>query len=247
MLGRLIKYISGTRTKDIPPADAYDLWSRTYDHQADNLMLALDEELFTGLLRKASPEGKSIIDVGCGTGRHWDKILAQQPRTLTGYDVSSGMLEQLKLKYPQAHTVQLNNSNQLPQVESQSVDLIISTLTIAHIENLEEAFGEWQRALAHNGEIIITDYHPETLEKGGKRTFRHNMQTLAVKNFTHSIEEILHLTDKMNWELQRLEERKIDDTVRSYYEKKNATHVFEKFKGLPIIFGMHLRNKHASA
>lgn len=247
MFGRLIQYLSGNHQKDVLPADAYDLWAHTYDHQVGNLMLALDEEVFTGLLKKIAPEGKNVIDIGCGTGRHWNKILARQPRRLTGFDVSAGMLGKLKIKYPEAHTIQLSNSNHLPEVESGSVDLIVSTLTIAHIEDLQDAFCEWRRVLNPNGEIIITDYHPDTLMNGGKRTFQYNEQTLAVKNFTHSIEMILQYSRHMGWEVQELEERRIDDSVKQYYERKNAAHVFEKFYGLPIIFGMHLKNKYVPA
>ena len=32
------------------PETAYNLWSEKYDNQPDNLMLALDEEVFSGLI-----------------------------------------------------------------------------------------------------------------------------------------------------------------------------------------------------
>src|ERR1700674_5195374 len=65
-------------TKEIDPESAYNLWSRQYDDQPDNLMLALDEEIFIGLINNISLTDKIILDVGCGTGRHWKKILARE-------------------------------------------------------------------------------------------------------------------------------------------------------------------------
>jgi ubiquinone/menaquinone biosynthesis C-methylase UbiE len=241
--GELIRYLTGRRPKELSSAEGYNLWSQHYDDQPDNLMLALDEKIFTAFLNDMSLKGKKIVDVGCGTGRHWAKILEKQPETLIGYDVSAGMLDKLKDKFPEANTYQLS-SNKLPELENETCDIVISTLTIAHIKNLEGAFEEWNRVLKKTGEIIITDYHPVTLANGGKRTFAHNGKTNVVKNYVHSLERILQIGSKMNWELVRQEEKFIDDSVKSYYEKKNALHIFEKFKGMPIIFGMHLKKKH---
>jgi len=37
------------------------------------------------------------------------------------------------------------------------------------------------------------------------------------------------------------EEMNIDESVRHYYAENNAIPVYEKFKGFPIIFGIHFR------
>ena len=101
--------------------------------------------------------------------------------------MSEGMLKMLQQKFPQAETHHLIN-DELKELENESCDIIFSTLTIAHIENAEKALQEWNRILKPGGEIIITDYHPSALAKGGKRTFNHNDKTIAVKNYVHSIE-----------------------------------------------------------
>src|ERR1035437_10198276 len=160
------------RLKDEEPEVAYDLWAESYDSQPDNLMLALDEEVFSGLLNNINIKNKIIADVGCGTGRHWKKIFDKEPQKLIGFDVSEGMLKMLQQKFPQAETHHLIN-NELQDLKNESCDCIFSTLTIAHIKNAEEAIREWNRVLKPGGQMIITDYHPLALAKGGKRTFRH--------------------------------------------------------------------------
>lgn len=223
-----------------PAAEAYDLWADSYDVQPGNLMLDLDEIMFTELLKDVDLSGKTVGDIGCGTGRHWKKIIACSPALVKGYDVSDGMLQQLKLKFPGAST-NLITDNLLSDTETASIDCIISTLTIAHIENLEETISTWARVLKNGGDIILTDFHPETLSKGGRRTFRHDNELITVTNFVHSIEQIKTLCKKYGLVVQRQEEKYIDDTVRSYYEVQNAMHVFNQFKGMAIIYGLHIK------
>ena len=227
-------------------ARAYDLCSLQYDDQPGNLMLALDEKLFKDLLTGIKIKDKIIIDIGCGTGRHWSKILEREPKRLIGFDVSEGMLKQLKQKFPQAETYTINN-DRLEKWENGSCDIIISTLTVAHIEDIDRAFAEWNRILKHGGDLLITDFHPEVLAHGGKRNFKHEGKLVTVKNYIHPIHTLLGMAEQLNWKLNRLTEIKIDDSMKPWYEKENALRIFEKFKGIPVIYGLHLKKNNGIA
>lgn len=243
MLSEFIEYISKLSfysKKRI--AKAYDLWAQQYDDQPGNLVLDLDENIFSSFLENVNFFGKKVIDIGCGTGRHWNKILEKKPQRLVGYDVSEGMLQQLKKKFPEAETYLLSN-DRLPGLEDRSSDILVSTLAIAHIENINKSFEEWDRILKPGADIIITDYHPEMLKKGGKRTFHSGKKNLSVKSFIHPIEKIHALAKQLQWDEMRFAEIKIDDTVRSYYEKQNALGLFERFKGTPLIYAIHFKKK----
>lgn len=232
-------------TRTTGPETAYDLWSEKYDHQPDNLMLALDEEIFSALLEGLNLQNKIIADIGCGTGRHWKKILEQHPKKLIGFDVSEGMLKILQQKFPQAETHHLI-SDELNNVENEYCDIIINTLTIAHIKDPKKVLREWNRILKPGGEIIITDYHPAALAKGGNRTFRYQNKTIAVKNYVHPIETIKEIAAGLLLKVLCLNEKSIDEQVKSFYEKQNALPVFEAWKGTPIIYGIHLKKTDAA-
>jgi ubiquinone/menaquinone biosynthesis C-methylase UbiE len=220
--------------------EAYDLWSENYDVQPGNLMLDLDEALFTQLLDKTSVQNKLIADIGCGTGRHWLKILQMDPSGLTGFDVSEGMLSKLRQKFPDAVTHRIKD-DLFADIDDASFDTIISTLTVAHIQNLEKALQAWCRILKGAGEIIITDFHPKLLAFGGKRTFRHNNVQLAVKNFVHPISTIKDTLNQNGFRIVAEEEVCIDETMKHYYTQQNALPVYEQFKGFPVIYGIHLK------
>jgi ubiquinone/menaquinone biosynthesis C-methylase UbiE len=226
--------------KETAATGAYNLWAADYDSQPDNLMLALDEEIFTALLADIAVAGTVVVDVGCGTGRHWKKILSHHPKKITGFDVSENMLAMLQQKFPGSETYIIKN-NLLQPLQNNSCQLLISTLTIAHIENAPAALLEWTRVLAPGGSIIITDYHPAALAKGAQRSFKHNNKTLAIKNYVHPVDTIIAVAKQLNLQDCRLIEKNIDDSMRQYYEKQNALHVFEKWKGTPVIYGLHLK------
>ena len=219
---------------------AYDLWASGYDAQPDNLMLAWDEEIFSSLLSNTDLQDKIIADIGCGTGRHWQKIFNLHPKKLIGFDVSDGMLKMLKQKFPEADTHLLKDDH-LNELKDHSCDYILSTLTIAHIENAEKALTEWKRVLVPGGEMTITDYHPTALANGGKRTFNHNGETLQIKNYVHSIDKIKNIARQLDLQVIRFVEKSIDESAKPYYEKQHAIAVYESWKGMPIIYGIHLK------
>jgi len=246
MIRTLKKLIAKTRfyqtIKQKGSVEAYDIWSENYDAQPGNLMLDMDEQLFSKLLAQTTLKDKRIADIGCGTGRHWSKLMSGQPAQLTGFDVSAGMLARLKQKYPQALTYQIRD-NLFADVADASFDLIVSTLTVAHIQNIQEALASWCRMLKPDGELIITDFHPNALAHGGKRTFTDRGRQIAVRNFIHFVYDIEEILLQYNFRVIRKEERIVDDTVKHYYTAQNALHVFEQFNGSRIIYGLYLKGK----
>jgi len=218
------------------------MWAENYDAQPGNLMLDLDELIFSDLLGNIPVANFDVADIGCGTGRHWAEITGRQPKALTGYDVSTGMLDRLKEKFPQAHTCRITN-NRFSATADATYDLLISTLTIAHIEDIDEALTNWCRILKPDADIIITDFHPAALALGGKRTFEHQKGQVTVRNFIHPVNDIEQILQRHNFYVVKRMERVVDASVKHYYSAKNALHVYREFENCPIIYGLHLRRR----
>lgn len=242
MIADLTKYlpsgIFNLFNKDKSASEAYDLWSADYDAQPGNLMLDLDQVVFERLLEKVTVYNKKIADIGCGTGRHWPMILKKKPAALTGFDVSAGMLKRLEEKFPKADTNQITDNHFL-NIAKGTYDVILSTLTVAHIKDLDEALLAWNRILKSNGDIIITDFHPDALASGGKRTFKYQNRHMAVRNFVHKTNLVKSILIAKGFQVAAEEEIKVDESVKHYYEDQNALHVYDRFKGMPIIYGIH--------
>lgn len=245
IINTLIRLFRPVRRPESDPAEAYDIWAESYDNQPDNLMLELDRILCQELLGSLPLTGKSIVDIGCGTGRHWPALFDRSPARLAGYDVSSGMLDRLKKKYPRAET-HLLSGVALTGLADNSCDLVLSTLTVAHLPNLTAALTEWNRVLKPGGDMLLTDYHPTALAKGGQRTFREKDRVIAVRNHIYPVAQLSGIAYRLDLTEVTLTERKIDETMRPWYEQQNALPVFRRFLGVPIIYGIHLKKPDAA-
>ncbi|HUB60523.1 MAG TPA: class I SAM-dependent methyltransferase [Puia sp.] len=233
------------RQPESDPAEAYDIWAESYDNQPDNLMLALDEALCRELLATLPLTGRTIVDIGCGTGRHWPALFNGSPARVLGYDVSRGMLNCLQKKYPRAETNLLSGVT-LTGLADNSCDVVLSTLTVAHLPDLAAALTEWNRVLKPGGDMLITDYHPTALAKGGQRTFRDGERLIAVRNHLYPVPRLLGIAYRLGLTEITLTERKIDETMRPWYEQQNSLPVFRRFLGIPIIYGLHLKKPDAA-
>ena len=56
----------------------------------------------------------------------------------------------------------------------------------------------------------------------------------------HTIENLTNIAKQLGLQVLRSIEKCIDESAKPYYEKQNALPVFEIWKGVPIIYGMHL-------
>jgi ubiquinone/menaquinone biosynthesis C-methylase UbiE len=245
ILETLRKLLQPGRRPETDAAAAYDIWAREYDNQPDNLMLALDQALCGELLSAIPLAGKTIADVGCGTGRHWAALFSRSPGRVIGYDVSTGMLDRLRSKYPDAETCRLAGAS-LPGLGNSSCDVVLSTLTIAHIPDLPAALAEWNRVLKPGGDLLITDYHPTALARGGQRTFQEGGRLIAVRNHVYPLSHVLSITGRLGLTEITIREQQVDESMRPWYERQDALPVYRRFLGVPIIFGLHLKKADAA-
>jgi ubiquinone/menaquinone biosynthesis C-methylase UbiE len=246
MLSKLLRKLwragrraGGRSPGELAAAPAYDLWSATYDSESENLLVALDEVMFAELLEPCQVTGKVVVDVGCGTGRHWAKMLARNPAQLLGFDVSKGMLARLLEKHAGAN-VRLVADHRLDGLADASCDFLVSNLALAHFPDSAAALLEWARVLKPGGELIVTDLHPSAAD-GGDCTFRHHDQVKAVQLFVHPLESLRLSASRSGFSLLKLAEKAVGPSMRGYYEARGAGAKFDRMNGSPMLIGLHFR------
>ena len=235
------KFSKKKSVRKLSSSEAYGIWHVFYDDQPDNVVLYLDEKLFSEMLVNAEIANKNILDIGSGTGRHWKELLEHKPLKITGIDSSIEMTEKLKAKFKDAEVIVTDT---VPSdIIDSSIDLIISTLTIGHIKDVHDHFKEWDRLLKKGGEVIITDFHPGAFSSGMKRSFPFNNEVIEVENYLYDLKFLASVFTKLNWKIISTQEKIIDESVKHFFEKQNFIKAYNKYFGTPLILGMHLKKK----
>jgi len=230
----------GRAVRRLTPRRAYRLWSETYDAQPDNVVLALEDDLFGELSAPSPIEGGIVVDVGCGTGRHWGKLFSRRPRLLNGVDSSPEMLARLRERYPDA-TLHVRAGPRLDAFSDESADVIVSTLMLGHVRAVADELREWTRVLRPGGEIVMTDFHPVAALAGQKRTFRHGDRTFEVEHHVHTVEALRSLFGALNLQVMGFGERMFDPGALRGARFSSSRDRPRTPSGTPVIVGFRLR------
>ncbi len=153
----------------VPTQEGYDRWAEVYDDEANPLVLIEGPEVTHAL---GEVRGLTLLDVGCGTGRHAVE-LAKAGAEVTGVDFSTGMLDKARSK-PGAEAVRFihqDAAGTLP-FEGRSFDRVISCLVVDHVRDLPTFFGELHRVCRDDGFIVVSVMHPAMMLKGVQARFR---------------------------------------------------------------------------
>ena len=112
---------------------------------------------------------KSIVDVGCGTGRLLRKASERWPDAqLIGIDPAEGMVEKARSLMPIA-TFYVSMAESLPLPDA-SIDLAFSTMSYHHWADQVEGVREMARVLRPGGRFFLADFW---LPMGLAKVIRH--------------------------------------------------------------------------
>jgi ubiquinone/menaquinone biosynthesis C-methylase UbiE len=169
--------------------DAYTDWSATYDSDR-NLTRDLDQHVARQELVRFSC--KSILEVGCGTGKN-TPLLASIGERVHALDFSAGMIEKARAKVTSSNvTFEIADITKRWPAKDQSLDLIVCNLVLEHIEDLNFIFAEASRVLVEGGRFFICELHPFRQYLGTQARFQRADDTQHIAAFTH------HVTDFTN-------------------------------------------------
>ncbi len=110
---------------------------------------------------------RRVLDAGCGTGRNIQILLDLGAKKIVGMDISEKLLNMAKRKYNQNKKVQLflyNLERKLP-FKNQSFDVIISTKTLPHVNNIKQILNEFNRILKNKGVMMLDFYSPYSFRR----------------------------------------------------------------------------------
>lgn len=144
-----------------PATDGYAVWAETYDDEG-NPLIEVDRATLAPLIARHAPG--AALDAACGTGR-WAEFLAERGFTVIGVDESPEMLERAKSKLPSVE-FQMADVRSIP-VATESVDLVVCSLALTHLPELDGVMLEFVRVLRPGGVAIVSNIHHLSQPLGG--------------------------------------------------------------------------------
>ncbi|HEX5689190.1 MAG TPA: methyltransferase domain-containing protein [Roseiflexaceae bacterium] len=138
-----------------PLSSSYDRVAAEYTARiADELAgKPLDRALLRAFAEQVGPLGP-LADLGCGPGQV-AAFLAEAGSEVVGFDLSSGMIEQARLRYPKL-TFRQGDLRSLPASDA-AFGGIVAFYSIIHLLPAERvpAFREWRRVLRPGGFALV--------------------------------------------------------------------------------------------
>lgn len=197
---------------DLPTREGYDLWSQIYDEE-DNPVIRLEESLINQWLGDVN--GLSVLDLGCGTGRH-SLSMSQAGAQVTAVDFSTGMLAKATAK-PGADQIhfQMTDLTQPLPFESDSFDRILSCLVLEHILELQPIYAEMQRVCKPSGFVLITAMHPAMNLLGVQARFRDpsTAKVTRPQSAHHRIADYVMSALQVGLKLEQMSEHVVDEKL----------------------------------
>ncbi len=213
----------------------YDRWAAIYDHDA-NPLLAMESPLVEHFV--VNVRGLSVLDLGCGTGRHsiW---LAAAGAKVTAIDFSEGMLAEARKK-PGAESVRFLSydlHNPLP-FDAGSFDVVVSGLVLEHLKDLNSFFAEAHRVLETGGRAVVSAMHPAMFLRGVQAQFHDpdSKEIIQPGSIPHSIADFVMASLKVGFQLKDIREIAPDAEFAGHYPRA------VKYIGWPMLVVMSLKS-----
>lgn len=230
--------------RTLAPHSAYELWAKTYDQRDTNALLQAEEQAVLPMLRSIAFAGKTVADLGCGTGRYLRHSLSEGARNTVGVDFSRQML--LASRNNCGSCGLCESSVEALPLRTGWFDVVISTLVLAHLPSLQRAVHEMSRVLKPQGFLVVSDFHPENLKRNWKRSFvavedNRTRGRFAAESYYHPIEDYRDEFKKNNLHVEQYVEPVIDASLEPLFKKANVSHIYREFFGTPILIIFLLR------
>ena len=197
----------------VSQGEAYKYWAETFDEGTP--ILALESRVLEPMFEDVA--GARVVDVGCGTGR-WLRWMMARGATAVGCDLSREML----LRPPRDRVARADGLS-LPFRDGWA-DVALCALAMGHMRPVAGAMGELARIARPGGRVVVSDFHPEALRRGWKRTFQHGGETMEMESDVYDVAELGH-RDLMR---ESFTEAAFGEQERHYFEAAGKARWFDE-------------------
>ena len=203
---------------------AYDEWAAQYDTNR-NRTRDLEAVALREVLQHYAFE--EVLELGCGTGKNtgW---LAERSKAVVAMDFSREMLAlaRKKLEGAQVAFLECDLTKDWP-VPANCADLLSCSLTLEHIEDLDDIFRKVAACLRPGGHFFLCELHPCKQYVGSQARFDRGAERVEVAVHVHHMTDYLRAAEAAGLTLVDLQEW-FDDSRASGERPRLVSFVFKQ-------------------
>ena len=229
------------QTPILDPTEGYALWAASYPAHAHNPVMQAEERAMLGLLPTDLAD-RTLLDVGCGSGRYLRHALRLGAARAIGIEPSPPMLARARAELADALTdarVQLacGGLPALPIADAVA-DIVVCALVVGHLDRLEPALGELRRVTRSGGVIVCSDFHPIGHALGWLRDFKADGRRYAVRHTAHLYSRWHDACARLGLTIERVVEPMLDPA-----DIEAGAHFDAAALTVPVVLALRLRRE----
>ena len=187
----------------LPVDAAYDRWAAFYDSY-DNPMVFMASQAIAASIGDAAGV-HAAFEFGCGTGRNLELLRSRGVVSLSGCDLSEGMLNVARQRCPEGQLYRHDMTQPLSP-DAGPVDLVLFCLTLEHVADLTAPLAQARRILRAGGRLAIFEIHPFMSLGGVAAHFEDRGEVVEMPTVAHQFPDYLAAFAQLDLRVERCRE-----------------------------------------
>lgn len=213
----------------LTPAAAYHEWAPGYEETAVSWL----EESIVASLGLPIAQGR-LLDIGCGRARRLDGARAA---LTVGVDLVPRMLQYAVTAVPVAAA----DARALPFRDG-TFDSVWCRLMVGHVAELEQVYAEAARICGPTGTLLVTDFHPDAVAAGHRRTFTDALsRTWEIEHHVHTFDDHVAAARRSGLTLVARRDGEVSPVIRPFYERAGCLERYAAQVGLRLVLALVFR------
>jgi malonyl-CoA O-methyltransferase len=210
--------------------DGYRRWAP--DYESETAISYLENQIVATL--RLPSANRRLLDAGCGTRR---RLRTSRAALAVGVDLTPEML----ISSPGGGIVTAGDLRALP-LASETFDIVWCRLAIGHLRELDLAYAELARVCRPGGAVVVTDFHPEAVAAGHRRTFRDGAGVVQeIEHYVHTPDDHAAAAAAAGLALIARRDGKVGAIVRPFYARAGRLTTYAEQRGVRIVLALAYR------
>lgn len=211
--------------------EGYRLWAPGYERET--AVSCLEDRIVSALSPPLA--GVRLLDAGCGTGR---RMRGSGAALAVGVDLTPEMLAA-----GGERGVAAADLRALP-FRAAAFDVVWCRLVIGHLANPAAAWAELARVCRPGGSVVVTDFHPDAVAAGHRRTFRDAGGVVReVEHHVHPPHAQVALAAAAGLEPTGWRDGRVGPEMRPFYERADRLAAYDDQLGLAVVLALVFRRR----